>query len=153
MQVIAEIWPFNRVLWAPVARFLFGHGFDSLTNVFYDLFYWPIIIWNTCTNILFWPINTMLDIVNFLPNMLLAIPEILFFLIPDIFLYAKKIIKLIFLGIPIHMFSIPLILIVTALSNWMWFGGLGPIWLGSLFVILMIAMQYRNINIIILDWL
>ena len=110
MQVIAEIWPFNRVLWAPVARFLFGHGFDSLTNVLYDLFYWPIIIWNTCTNILFWPINTMLDIVNFLPNVLLAIPEILFFLIPDIFLYAKKIIKLIFIPWVWSPFSFPITL-------------------------------------------
>ena len=75
VTVFWNFWPFDRILWTFFRNFINGFGFNGFNNWLNDLFFIPRTIWNTIFSILGLPLNILFDILNFIPNFLLGLPN------------------------------------------------------------------------------
>ena len=84
VSVFWDFWPFDRLLPIFLKNFLDGYSFNWFNNWLNDVFFIPRNFWNSIWEAkYFWlievnPINWILDWFNFIPNLLLFIPDVLF---------------------------------------------------------------------------
>ena len=70
-----NFWPFNHLFWVFPRNFMNGFMFNWVNNFLNDLWFFPRQIWNFVFEVAAWPLNIILDVLNFLPNFIFGIPN------------------------------------------------------------------------------